>query len=121
LRALAAADQLTDERAAQAGVTSPVAAFYPSLYLNLAECYHKLGDLEEARRHLRRGSAVVSTLPDDGYDRMIKRALDRLNERLPPPWPHADAIGPVIFRLTEEQSPADGTARGSGNVSDQIR
>lgn len=82
LRALAAADLLSDERAAQAGVTSPVAAFYPSLHLNLAECYRKLGDLDQARQHLRRASAVVSTLPDDGYGRTIKGALDRLAERL---------------------------------------
>ena len=82
LRALAAADLLTDERAAQAGVTSPVAAFYPSLHLNLAECYRKLGALDDARQHLRRGQAVVGTLPDDGYGRSIMGALDRLAERL---------------------------------------
>jgi tetratricopeptide (TPR) repeat protein len=83
LRALAAADLLTDARAAQAGVTSPVAAFYPSLHLNLAECYRKIGDLDQARQHLSRGRALVSTLPDDGYGRTIKGALERLAERLP--------------------------------------
>lgn len=82
LRALAAADLLTDERAARAGVTSPVAAFYPSLHLNLAECYRKLGDLDKAREYLRRGQTVVGTLSDDGYGRTIKGALDRLVERL---------------------------------------
>ena len=46
LRALEAADLMTDERAAQAGVTGPVAGFYPSLHLNLGECYRKLGDLD---------------------------------------------------------------------------
>jgi len=35
LRALKAADLVSDERAAQAGVSSPVAGFYPSLHLNL--------------------------------------------------------------------------------------
>src|SRR4051794_37394160 len=35
LRALAAADGVTDEQAAAAGSASPVAAFYPSLHLNL--------------------------------------------------------------------------------------
>ncbi|MBA3418862.1 MAG: tetratricopeptide repeat protein [Geodermatophilaceae bacterium] len=82
LRALEAADSLTDERAAHAGVASPVAGFYPSLHLNLAECYRKLGDLQRAREHVRRGIAAVGTLGDDGYGRMIKGGLDRLAERL---------------------------------------
>jgi hypothetical protein len=82
LRALAAADVLTDDRAARAAITSPVSAFYPSLHLNLAECYRKLGDLDRAREHLERGRAVVSTLPDDGYGRTIKGALDGLADRL---------------------------------------
>ena len=82
LRALAAADALTDDRAVRAGVSSPVAAFYPSLHLNLAECYRKLGDFSRAREHLERGRTVVGTLHDDGYGRTIKGALDGLAERL---------------------------------------
>ncbi len=82
LRALAAADLVTDERAALAGVLSPVAAFYPSLHLNLGECYRRIGDLDLAREHLRRGLDAVVTLGDDGYGRMIKGGLDRLGQRL---------------------------------------
>ncbi|MGI8677256.1 MAG: hypothetical protein ACR2LX_00930 [Jatrophihabitans sp.] len=82
LRALAAADLLTDERAAQAGVTSPVAGFYPSLHLNLGNCYHKLGEEDVAREHLERGLAAVEFLGDDGYSRTIKRGLTHLAERL---------------------------------------
>lgn len=81
-RALAAADLVSDERAAAAGVTSPVAGFYPSLHLNLAECYRKLGDQEQARQHLAAGQAAVGVLPDDGYGRMISGGLQRLAERL---------------------------------------
>ncbi|MBC6459448.1 hypothetical protein HKK72_16305 [Actinomadura sp. HBU206391] len=83
LRALEAADRITDERARHAGVTSPVSAFYPSLHLNLGEAYRKLGDVDRARDHLRRGRAAVGALPDDGYGQMIKGGLDRLAERLP--------------------------------------
>jgi tetratricopeptide (TPR) repeat protein len=67
-RALTAADQLTDARMAQAGVLLPVAGLYPSLHLNLAECYRKLGDLDRAREHLQRAQtgsarlAMMSTL-----------------------------------------------------------
>ena len=84
-RALAAADALTDARVAEGGVPAGVAAFYPSLHLNLAECHRKLGHLGEARRHLERGRAAVGALPDDAYGRMIRGGLDRLAERLDAP------------------------------------
>ncbi|MDT4930415.1 MAG: hypothetical protein QOF92_3282 [Pseudonocardiales bacterium] len=67
LRALDAADLITDERVAQAGVTSPVAGFYVSLHLNLGECYRKLGDVDRAREHLKLGRDSASALRDDGY------------------------------------------------------
>lgn len=82
-RALEAADLVSDERVAAAGVTSPVAGFYPSLHLNLGECYRKLGDYDQARHHLAAGRAAVDALPDDGYGRMISGGLQRLAERLP--------------------------------------
>jgi hypothetical protein len=71
-RALAAADALTDERATQAGVALPVAGWYPSLHLNLAECYRTLGDLHRAREHLHRAQAGISALGDDEYGQLIK-------------------------------------------------
>jgi len=82
LRALHAADGLSDERAAEAGVASPVAAFYPSLHLNLGEAYRKTGDLERAQHHCDAGRAAVGELPDDGYGAMVRDALDRLAERI---------------------------------------
>jgi tetratricopeptide (TPR) repeat protein len=82
LRALEAADSVTDERARQAGVASPVSGFYPSLHLNLGEVYRKLGDLDRAREHLQQGRAAVGSLGDDGYGQMIKGGLDRLDDRL---------------------------------------
>ncbi len=85
LRALDAAGSVTDERAAAAGVAGTVAGFYPSLHLNLGECYRKLGDLDAAREHLRRGRAAVGALADDGYGRLVVTGLDRLAERLAAP------------------------------------
>ena len=82
LRALDAADDLRDERAAEAGVRSSVAAFYPSLHLNLGDCYRRLGDIERAAHHLARGCAATETLPDEGYGRLIKDGLGRLAQRL---------------------------------------
>jgi hypothetical protein len=83
-RALAAADLLTDDRVAQAGVTLPVAGLYPSLHLNLSECYRKLGDLDRAREHLQQAQAGIGELGDDEYGRLIKGGLDRLAEQLTP-------------------------------------
>jgi tetratricopeptide (TPR) repeat protein len=85
LRALDAADSITDERAAQAGVAGPVVGFYPSLHLNLGDCYRRLGRPERAREHLQRGLAAAARSPDDGYARLVKEGLDRLAERLAPP------------------------------------
>jgi len=82
LRALAAAHLLTDERAARGGVAVSVAGFYPSLHLNLGECYRELGELDRANEHLDRGRAAVVALGNDGYGRMIKGGLDRLADRL---------------------------------------
>lgn len=84
LRALAAADMITDEQATQAGVASPVVGFYPSLHLNLGDCYRKLGDLDHARQHLGLGQAAVGALGNDGYGQMIRGGLARLAERLGP-------------------------------------
>jgi hypothetical protein len=81
-RALAAADLLTDERVAQAGVSLPVAGLYPSLHLNLSECYRKLGDLGRAREHLQQAQAAIGALGDDGYGQMIREGLERVAEQL---------------------------------------
>ncbi|GAA3133382.1 hypothetical protein GCM10017600_45210 [Streptosporangium carneum] len=87
LRALEAADQVTDERAAQAGVAGSVAGFYPSLHLNLGEAYRRLGELDSARDHLERGLAAVGALGDDPYGKMIKGGLEGLARRLSPAMP----------------------------------
>ncbi|MFC7625414.1 hypothetical protein [Microlunatus sp. GCM10028923] len=82
LRALAAADRIKEERAAEAGVTLPVAGLYPSLHLNLADCYRKLDDLDHARDHLRQAQESIGVLRDDDYGRLIKEGLDRLTDQL---------------------------------------
>ncbi|MFG2045735.1 hypothetical protein [Dactylosporangium sp. NPDC048998] len=81
-RALAAADLLTDDRVAQAGVTLSVAGLYPSLHLNLAECYRRLGDLGRAREHLQQAQAGMGALGDDEYGQLIKSGLERLTQQL---------------------------------------
>lgn len=81
-RALVAAGLLTDARLAQAGVELPAAGLYPSLHLNLSECYRKLGDLDRAHTHLEQARATIDVLGDDEYGRMIKDGLARVAEQL---------------------------------------
>jgi hypothetical protein len=81
-RALVAADLLTEERLAEAGVELSVAGLYPSLHLNLCDCYRKLGELELARQHLQRARDTIGALGDDEYGRLIKDGLERLTEQL---------------------------------------
>jgi hypothetical protein len=82
LLALAAAQEITDERAAAAGIAGPAAGFYPSLHLNLAECYRTLGNVDLAREHLAHGEATVGALGQDGYADMIRGAFARIAEQL---------------------------------------
>ena len=79
---MAAVDLLTDARLAQAGVTLSVAGLYPSLHLNLSECYRKLGDLDRAREQLQQAQATIGAPGDDGYAQMIKEGLQQVAERL---------------------------------------
>jgi hypothetical protein len=81
-RALAAADLITDARILQAGVTVPVAGLYPSLHLNVSECYRKLEDLVRAREHLQQAKATMGALGNDEYGRLIRNGLEQVAERL---------------------------------------
>ena len=82
LRALAAADELTDERAQEHHHSLAVAGFYPSLHLNLADVHRRLGDAGRARDHLARAEQAVDALADDGYGRMIRQGIARCAARL---------------------------------------
>ncbi|WP_330461775.1 hypothetical protein OIB37_06420 [Streptomyces sp. NBC_00820] len=80
LRALAAAGELTDGR--PGADPSSVRGFYPSLYLNLAADYLKLGRSEAARTHLTLARRASGTLADDGYGAGVRAAISRLELRL---------------------------------------
>ena len=82
LRALTAAGLITDDQVARVGVPMSVAGLYPSLHLNLSECYRRLGDLDRAREHLRQARATIGALGDDDYGRLIRNGLNRLEELL---------------------------------------
>ncbi|MFJ9903507.1 hypothetical protein ACIRVK_11480 [Streptomyces sp. NPDC101152] len=89
LRALTAAEELTDERLAEHEGALAVRALYPSLHLNLAADYLKLGHGGAARTHLRRARTAAATLADDGYGNGVRAAITRLELRLT----HQDTAG----------------------------
>ncbi|WP_328680457.1 hypothetical protein OG905_34310 [Streptomyces sp. NBC_00322] len=82
LRALAAADGLSEEQPTRHEAASAVRAFYPSLHLNLAADYVKLQRPEAARVHLDRARAATDALGDDGYGNGVRAAIERLEGRL---------------------------------------
>jgi hypothetical protein len=82
LRALTAAEELTGDRLAAHEGTLAVQALYPSLHLNLAADYVKLGHRDAARIHLRRARAASESLADDGYGNGVRAAIGRLETRL---------------------------------------
>ncbi|WP_045748483.1 hypothetical protein [Actinoplanes rectilineatus] len=84
LRALTAAGALTEDDVARAGVPLTVAGLYPSLHLNLADCYRRLGDLTTAREHLASARDGIGALGDDDYGRLIRTGLERMTEQLAP-------------------------------------
>ncbi|MFG3201442.1 hypothetical protein [Streptomyces sp. NPDC048192] len=77
LRALSAAEEV-------AGGEAPpgVRGFLPSLHLNLAADYVKLGRDEAARSHLRRARETAGALARDGYGEGVRAAIGRLESRL---------------------------------------
>jgi hypothetical protein len=82
LRALEAANEISDERAKDYHQSLAVANFYPSLHLNLADVYRRLGGGPQARQHLTLAQAAVGALDDDGYGRMIREGIARCATRL---------------------------------------
>ena len=54
-----------------------VAAFYPSLYLNVGNSYEESGDKESAMKYYKAGVARLGVLPDDRLGRVTREALMR--------------------------------------------
>jgi len=77
-RALAAVSDLTDERAQQYHHSLQVRGFLPSLHLNLADDYRRLGNAATAGEHLAAARDLVEHLPDDEYGSMIRGGIQNV-------------------------------------------
>jgi hypothetical protein len=81
-RALAAADVLTDDRAASYHPLLSVRGMCASLHASLAADYERLGRLAEAREQLHLAEAAEPDLPDGGYGELVRSAIADVRERL---------------------------------------
>ncbi|WP_345582338.1 hypothetical protein [Streptomyces prasinosporus] len=82
LRALTAAEEVVGDRPAAYEGFPAVRALYPSLHLNLAADYARLGRPDAARTHLHRARGAARTLADDTYGEGVRAAIRRLEDRL---------------------------------------
>jgi hypothetical protein len=81
-RALAAAGDLTDERAQQYDAALRVRGMLPSLHLGVADCLRRLGDAPGARQHLAAAASSVDELADDDYGRLVRTGLEHVRAAL---------------------------------------
>ncbi|MDL9944343.1 hypothetical protein QSJ19_01845 [Gordonia sp. ABSL11-1] len=79
-RALDAADVLSDARLRTHHESLQVAAFYPSLHLNLADDLRRLGSFRPAAGHLDDARRRVDLLADDAYGAMLLEGIARVAE-----------------------------------------
>lgn len=82
LRALEVADSLDREKAKTYKSGGAIRAFYPSLHLNLADDYRKLGDFATARRHADWGTELSDALGLDAYGQSVRAGLVRVESQI---------------------------------------
>ncbi|MVU78045.1 hypothetical protein GPX89_12410 [Nocardia sp. ET3-3] len=82
IRALDACAALTDERAQAMHAGLNVRGFYPSLHLNLADNYRRLGAFDTAREHLDAARARLADLAEDGYGLGVRAGIDNVEAAL---------------------------------------
>lgn len=80
LRALRAADLLVARK--DGGRAAEVRGFYPSLHLNLAATYWKVGEPRLARSHLGLARGSSGALSEDAYGDGVRAAIGRMELRM---------------------------------------
>ncbi|MFB7632865.1 hypothetical protein ACFC0M_18250 [Streptomyces sp. NPDC056149] len=82
VRALDAADAVTEQRAQEHHASLHIAGFYPSLHLNLADNYRRLGSFDAATEHINAAQEHAPNLPQDAYGAFLRTALDEVSEAI---------------------------------------
>ncbi|WP_433250073.1 hypothetical protein [Actinomadura nitritigenes] len=82
VRALDAADAVTEQRVQEHHAGLHIAGFYPSLHLNLADNYRRLGSFDAATEHINAAKEHAPNLPQDAYGAVLRTALDEVAEAI---------------------------------------
>lgn len=82
IRALDAADAVTERRVQEHHAGLHIAGFYPSLHLNLADNYRRLGSFEAAVEHISAAKEHAPNLPQDSYGDLLRDAIDQVAEAI---------------------------------------
>ncbi|MFD4953887.1 MerR family transcriptional regulator [Streptomyces sp. NPDC058451] len=82
IRALDAADAVTEQRVQQHHADLQFAGFYPSPHLNLADTYRRLGSFDAAGEHMIAAKEHAPSLPQDAYGSFLRIALDEVAEAI---------------------------------------
>ena len=82
IRALDAADALTEQRVQEHHASLHIAGFYPSLHLNLADDYRRLGSFEAAAEHINAAEAHAPGLPRGPYGDLLRGAVREVAEAI---------------------------------------
>lgn len=75
VRALDAAEALTDHRAREHHKSLQVAGFYPSLHLNIADNLRRLGAFDHAAEHIGKAEERAGALGQGPYGDLIRSAI----------------------------------------------
>ncbi|NJQ03132.1 hypothetical protein [Streptomyces zingiberis] len=82
VRALDAAVAVTEQRAQEHHASLHIAGFYPSLHLNLADDYRRLGSFNAATEHINTAQEHAPHLPQGAYGASLRTALDEMAEAI---------------------------------------
>lgn len=82
LYSLEALKEVSDARLRAFNAGLSVRGFHASVYLNIADDYRKLNELEMAGEYADLAEASCADLAEDGYGQMIRRGVRTLKQRL---------------------------------------
>lgn len=82
VRALDAAHAMTEQRVQEHHASLHIAGFYPSLHLNLADNYRRLGSFDAATEHIDVAKEHAPDLPRDDYGAFLRTAIDQVAEAI---------------------------------------
>ncbi|MFD4754284.1 hypothetical protein [Streptomyces sp. NPDC058426] len=82
VRALDAAGAMTEQRAQKHHASLSIAGFYPSLHLNLADNYRRLGSFDAATDHINAAKEHAPNLRQDAYGALLRTAVDEVAEAI---------------------------------------